>query len=96
PIYLKDRLPKIDYDQFISLVTAIQISTDYTISISERDQAQIILSDFLKYYENHFYQKDWNRLSAMWPVFHYLTHVANTLTDCGPGWVYWQFLIERL
>jgi|SRR4051794_10240684 len=28
--------------------------------------------------------------------FHYLLHISDSINDCGPCWVFWQYPIERL
>ncbi|KAI5836990.1 hypothetical protein DFP73DRAFT_488013, partial [Morchella snyderi] len=95
PIYLKGALPEENYQEFTSLVTAMTESCDYTNTKAERFDVRIRFAKFLAYYEKRFYCFKWDRLPAMRPVSHHLAHVADSLESGGPGWVYWQFPMER-
>lgn len=96
PVYLKGNLPEEDYEEFMSLVSVINTCCDYTNTLLERQDVRVRMARFLEYYERRYYREEWARLPAMRPVFHYLAHAADSLSECGPGWVYWQFPMERL
>lgn len=95
PVYLKGVLPDEDYEEFISLVEAIQISCDYLLTLedfSEMDQ-QILRSS--KYYERRYYRMEWARLKSCLAVFHQILHVPQALRWAGPMDVYSQWAMER-
>ena len=47
-------------------------------------------------YEKFYYQYDELRISACFLTFHLLLHLHESILDCGPAWVFWQFPCERM
>lgn len=96
PVYLKDVLPDDDYQEFISLVEAIQLACDYLITESELVEIDQRIQRFSKYYEQRYYRMEWARLKACLPVFHQILHVPQALRWTGPMYVCSQWAMERL
>lgn len=95
PVYLKDLLPKEDYDQFISLVEGIQLSCDYVLSENDLVIMDRRMREFSQYYERRYYRGEWGRLKACLPVFHQILHVPQALRWAGPMYAYSQWAMER-
>lgn len=94
PIYLRNRLPEQDYSEFINLVDTLQLGCDYEIIEGKITVVEERLKRFAKYYEDHYYNKRWERLPACLPVFHQILHVAQGINWAGPMFVYWQWPME--
>ncbi|CAB5200844.1 unnamed protein product [Rhizophagus irregularis] len=77
-------------------VQAVQKCLQFTLTSNDLDKVQQLLLEFYKHYESDYYQKKEEKLSAMLMSFHYLLHVADSIKDCGPCWVSWQYPMERL
>lgn len=95
PVYLKDVLPDHDYEEFISLVEAIQLSCDYTLTSEDCLEIDQRIIRFSKYYETRYYRMEWGRLKSCLPVFHQILHVPQALHWAGPMYVYSQWAMER-
>lgn len=95
PVYLKGLLPDEDYEEFISLVEAIQLSCDYTLKKEDFSEMDARIERFSRYYESRYYRMEWGRLKACLPVFHQILHVPQALRWAGPMYVYSQWAMER-
>jgi hypothetical protein len=96
PVYLKDRLPDVDYKALIDFLAAIRICLQPSIRAAEIEMVRQKMKDFLEYYEHRYYALRFNRLPACLPVFHQLAHVADFLDTLGPMWMYSQWVMERV
>ncbi|KAH8152606.1 uncharacterized protein LAJ45_03447 [Morchella importuna] len=96
PIYLKGNLPDEDYEHYLNLIDAIQLACDNEITVIEVLAVGRRIKRFIRYYENRYYKKQWERLSACLPVFHQVLHVADGIRWAGPMFVYWQWPMERV
>lgn len=96
PVYLKDVLPDEDYQEFISLVEAIQLACDYLITRNELVEIDQRIQRFSRYYEQRYYRMEWARLKVCLPVFHQILHVPQALRWTGPMYVCSQWAMERL
>lgn len=95
PVYLKGVLPDQDYEEFISLVEAIQISCDYVLTQEDLVEIEHRILQFSRYYEKRYYRGEWARLKSCLPVFHQILHVPQALRWAGPMFVYSQWAMER-
>lgn len=95
-MYLKGRLPAVDYEEFINLVDAIQLCCDHEITQAEILVVETRLKRFVEYYEQRYYQMRWERLPTCLPVFHQILHVAQGIRWAGPRYVYRQWPMERV
>lgn len=95
PVYLKDILPDEDYNSFLCLVEAIQISCDRVLTEVDLLDISQRIHDFSVYYEKRYYRMEWLRLKSCLPVFHQLLHVPQALRWAGPMYVYSQWAMER-
>ena len=50
---------------------------------------------FVKTFESLYYQGDPKKLPVCTINVHSLVHVPDYVQDCGPGWGWWQFAMER-
>jgi hypothetical protein len=96
PIVLKDRLPEPFYSEWLGLVEAITIATDYSVTPDDIAQVRVQMERFVLHYHDSYYRYEQRRLSACKPVFHALLHVADCLEWLGPMWSYAQWCIERM
>lgn len=95
PVYMKDVLPDEDYNEYISLVEAIQISCDYVLTLEDILDMDEGIVRFNEYYQRRYYRMEWARLKACLPVFHQILHVPQALCWAGPLYVYSQWAMER-
>ena len=96
PIYLKDRLPDVDYQAFCDLTRTIELATETTITDADIENIKTRFAAFNKYYEDRFYARKWDTLQACLPVIHQLLHVHDGLRWIGPMHVYAQWAMERM
>ena len=96
PILLRGRLRADLYEHYMKLVTAIEIAIDYEVTIQEIHTIKRLLAEFVSDYERLYYRHEIHRISACLSTYHFLLHLADSISNCGPTWVYWQFPCERL
>lgn len=94
PVYLKGVLPDEDYQEFISLVEATQISCNYVLEQEDFQEIEYRILQFSRYYERRYYRGEWARLKSCLPVFHQILHVPQALRWGGPMFVYSQWAME--
>jgi hypothetical protein len=92
----KDRLRQELFRHFCKLVTAIELAIDYEITFDDVDRIRTLLIEFVSEYEELYYQYDEQRISTCLPTFHLLLHLSESILNCGPAWVFWQFPCERV
>ncbi|RPA81737.1 hypothetical protein BJ508DRAFT_208965, partial [Ascobolus immersus RN42] len=95
PIYFRKYLPKKHYRQWMNMVEAMRLATRKVLKLSEIDEIEERFLQFNFYYEKNFYRFDADRISACLPSIHQLRHVAESIRDCGPTYVYAQWCMER-
>ena len=96
PILLRERLLPDLYTNYMKLVSAIEIAIDYEITHQDVENVKRLLREFVCGYERLYYRYSMRRLPACLSTFHLLLHVAESISDCGPTWAYWQFPCERI
>ncbi|RPA80260.1 hypothetical protein BJ508DRAFT_197597, partial [Ascobolus immersus RN42] len=95
-IYLKGVLPEPFYRPYVKLVEAIRMCSEYEIDREDVATIRESIVAFAKHYEKDYYQYDFKKIACCRNVFHQILHVADCLLDCGPGFVYAQWLMERV
>jgi len=95
PILLKGRLHEPFYSEWVNLVNAITLATDYSISQKNLSTLHGKFCRFVKHYEEYYYRHDLSRIAACKPVFHALLHVTEGIEWLGPMWSYSQWVMER-
>lgn len=83
PVVLKGRLAEPYYSEWINLVEAISLATDYSIPRGELGTLQAKFNRFVRHYEEQYYRHDVSRIAACKPVFHALLHVAEGVAWLG-------------
>jgi Transposase family tnp2 len=92
----RDRLRRDLFEHYCKLIAAIELAIDYDITFEDIDRIKALLVDFVSGYEELYYQYDEQRINACLPTFHLLLHLSESLSNCGPAWVFWQFPCERV
>jgi len=95
PVVLKGRLAEPFYSEWIRLVNAITIATDYAITTKDCQDLHGKFVRFIRHYEEAYYRYDLSRVSSCKPVFHALLHVSDSVRWLGPMWSYSQWVMER-
>jgi Transposase family tnp2 len=95
-VLLHDRLRQDLFEHYGKLVAAIDLAIDYEISNENIRCIKSLLIDFVSEYEELYYQYEVLRVLACLPTFHLLLHLHESISDCGPAWVFWQFPCERM
>ena len=98
PIVLHDEdiMPETCYEAFCDLVEAIDSAT-LDILIADIDSTiRHPLIEFLRHYEEVYYQFRWDRLETCHSQIHLLAHVADFVKWCGPMNLYSQWSCEQL
>ncbi|KAJ7777637.1 hypothetical protein DFH07DRAFT_911583 [Mycena maculata] len=67
----------------------------FVITYDQIDELQDRIIDWVRKYEEYYYQYDEERLSACPLTIHGLLHVADDIRFCGPSWTTWTFWVER-
>jgi hypothetical protein len=96
PILLKGRLPDPFYSEWIKLVYAMTLATDYSVSQEDIQLVRESMISFVNHYHDLYYRYQNNRLPACRAVFHALLHVADCMEWVGPMWSYSQWVVERM
>jgi Transposase family tnp2 len=92
----RGRLRQDLFEHYGKLVAAIDLAIDYEIAVENIDAIKTLLIDFVSDYERLYYQYNGARISACLSTFHLLLHLHESISDCGPAWVFWQFPCERV
>jgi len=95
-VLLHGRLRQDLFKHYGKLVTAIDLAIDYEITVENIRCIKSLLIEFVSEYEKLYYQYDELRISACLPTFHLLLHLHESISDCGPAWMFWQFPCERM
>ncbi|KAI5778953.1 hypothetical protein EDC01DRAFT_622114, partial [Geopyxis carbonaria] len=96
PIFLQSLLPAEDYSAYITLVKAVMILEQLTLTSSDIAEAETKLSAFSVYYETRMYQRQWKNLRFCLPVFHQMLHCIDAIKWIGPMHIYTQWVMERV
>ncbi|KZW01195.1 hypothetical protein EXIGLDRAFT_666478 [Exidia glandulosa HHB12029] len=83
------------YNHFMQLVRLLNLCIQLEISASDIAEIRRGFIDWVKKFEEFFYQYDPARISVCTSIIHYLLHVADSIEAQGPVWVYWAFVMER-
>ncbi|KAJ7480049.1 hypothetical protein B0H11DRAFT_1725244 [Mycena galericulata] len=83
------------YTHFVDLVRLLNICLQFEITDAEIERVRVGLIDWVRVYEDIYFQYDPERLSACPLTIHALLHVADGIKFAGPVWCYWAFPMER-
>ena len=95
-VLLYGRLRQDLFEHYGKLVAAVDLAIDYEITTGNIRDIRRFLTDFVSDYEKLYYQYDELRIAACLATFHLLLHLHESISDCGPAWVFWQFPCERI
>ena len=96
PVTLQGRLPEPHYCEWVNLVKAVSLATDYSIRVDDIPRLRTMMARFVVHYEELYYLHKLARLPACRAVFHALLHVAYCVECLGPTWSYAQWTMERM
>ncbi|VDC05579.1 unnamed protein product [Peniophora sp. CBMAI 1063] len=83
------------YDHFVQLVRLLHLCLQFEIKRSEVEEIRQGFIEWVKKYEEFYYQHNPDRVSACPLTVHALLHIADMILIAGPVWVYWAFAMER-
>ncbi|KAI0819220.1 hypothetical protein BC628DRAFT_1333506 [Trametes gibbosa] len=83
------------YDHFIDLVKLLHVCLQFEITDDELRQVKQGFIEWVKKYEDYYYQHDPSRLSACPLTIHALLHIADSIHLAGPVWASWAYPMER-
>ncbi|KAJ7735356.1 hypothetical protein B0H16DRAFT_1327140 [Mycena metata] len=96
PVLLRQRFQNQKYYRhFIQLVRLLTICLQFEILDEEIEEVRVGFIDWVRVYEEMYFQHDPERLSTCPLTIHALLHVAPSITFTGPVWCYWAFPMER-
>jgi hypothetical protein len=78
------------------LVRAVQLCIQPTITLAQVQEVRQLFVDFVQHYEDTYYQRKRERLSACTSIIHYLLHITDSIEQFGPVTSYWQYPMERV
>ena len=96
PILLKERLPEPFYSEWVNLVEARTLATDYSVNKEDIGTIRQLMMQFVVHYHDKYYRCENNRLSACKPVFHAILRIADVTEWSGPMWSYAQWVMEHM
>ncbi|KAF7360422.1 hypothetical protein MVEN_00772300 [Mycena venus] len=67
----------------------------FEITYTQIDELQDKIIDWVRRYEEYYYQYDADRLSACPLTIHGFLHIPDDIRFCGPSWSTWTFWMER-
>lgn len=95
-VYLRTALNTAEeYEILKKVMLAVELASRRVITWSEVDELEVLLNDFVEYFEINVYRRDYNRLHMCKPTYHQCGHVCTAIRMCGPMPVYWQFKMEE-
>ncbi|PIL29487.1 hypothetical protein GSI_08429 [Ganoderma sinense ZZ0214-1] len=96
PVLLSNRFTRRKYyTHFIALVRLLRKCLQYEIPVATIDEIRQGFIQWVKDYEEIYYQKDPQRLAMCPLTVHALLHIADSIEMVGPVWAYWAFAMER-
>ncbi|KAJ7256046.1 hypothetical protein C8J57DRAFT_1075207 [Mycena rebaudengoi] len=96
PVLLRHRFPNAKYyKHFIQLVRLLNICLQFEITDAEIEEVRIGFINWVKTYEDLYYQHNVSRMSTCPLTIHALLHIAPGIKFIGPVWCYWAFPMER-
>ncbi|KAJ7278027.1 hypothetical protein C8J57DRAFT_1449122 [Mycena rebaudengoi] len=96
PVLLRRRFKNVKYYRhFIELVRLLNLCIQFEITDEEIEDVRIGFINWVKVYEDVYFQNDVERMSVCPLTIHALLHIAPGIIFCGPVWCYWAFLMER-
>ncbi|KAF7374016.1 hypothetical protein MSAN_00282000 [Mycena sanguinolenta] len=73
----------------------VKTCISFQLTYVEIDELEANIIDWVRKYEDYYYQYEEDRLSACPLTIHGLLHVPDDIRFCGPSWGTWTFWIER-
>ncbi|KAF8205477.1 hypothetical protein K438DRAFT_1579180 [Mycena galopus ATCC 62051] len=96
PVLLRRRFTKVKYyTHFIELVRLLTICLQFEITNTEIEDVRTGFIEWVRVYEETYFQYDPSRLSTCPLTVHALLHIAPSIKFSGPVWCYWAFPMER-
>ncbi|KAF8156023.1 hypothetical protein B0H34DRAFT_659651 [Crassisporium funariophilum] len=95
PGFFRAVLPRKYWRNFCKLVRGIRIIIQRRITGSQMREAHSYLVQFVKEYENLYYQRRMDRLHFCRPCLHTLIHTCPEISRVGPGTYLTQYTMER-
>ncbi|KAB5588211.1 Transposase family Tnp2 protein [Ceratobasidium theobromae] len=95
PIVLKDQLREKYYKHLLLLREIILQCLQLRITTTEIDTLQLMVNEWVKKYEEYYYQYQVARLPTCPLTIHALLHMPFYLRKTGPLWASWAFVMER-
>ncbi|KAJ6479116.1 hypothetical protein C8R45DRAFT_833107 [Mycena sanguinolenta] len=96
PVLLRRRFKKAKYfTHFIELVRLLTICIQFEITDEEIEELRVGFINWVRVYEDIYFQHNPERLSTCPLTIHALLHIALSIKFCGPVWCYWAFPMER-
>ncbi|KAH9911718.1 uncharacterized protein B0H18DRAFT_1163387 [Fomitopsis serialis] len=83
------------YIHMCQLVDIMKTTLQFTLKRSELPKLRATIIDWVKKYEEYYYQYKSERLSFCLLVVHGLLHLVDDIEYAGPMWATWTFYIER-
>nr|GAT46963.1 predicted protein [Mycena chlorophos] len=83
------------YEHACDLGKIIKLCLRWEIKHSEIDRLEAMIVDWVRKYEEYYYQLKPERLAVCTLTIHDLLHVADDIRNCGPSWTTWTFMMER-
>ncbi|KAI0758390.1 hypothetical protein BC629DRAFT_1659586, partial [Irpex lacteus] len=80
---------------FVDLIRLLHVCLQYESTHEDVSQVRAGFSNWVKEFEEYYYQYSPARLSTCLLTIHALLHVADSIETIGPVWAYWAFPMER-
>ncbi|KAI0686435.1 hypothetical protein C8T65DRAFT_567901 [Cerioporus squamosus] len=96
PVLLRGRFLQTKYyDHLVQLVRLVTMCLQFEITEAEVEEVRQGFIEWVKKYEDFYYQHNPSRLSACPLTIHALLHIADSILETGPVWTAWAFPMER-
>ncbi|KAJ7655446.1 hypothetical protein B0H17DRAFT_941344 [Mycena rosella] len=83
------------YSHFIALVKLLNICLQFEITDAEIEEVRVGFIEWVRVYEEMYFQHEPERISTCPLTIHALLHIAPGIKFTGPVWCYWAFPMER-
>ncbi|EIW62612.1 uncharacterized protein TRAVEDRAFT_115107 [Trametes versicolor FP-101664 SS1] len=83
------------YDHFVLLVKLLRKCLQFELSQATVAEIRTGFAQWVLKYEEFYYQYEPDRLPMCPVTIHALLHIADSITQAGPVWAAWAFIMER-
>ncbi|KAL1916147.1 uncharacterized protein VTP21DRAFT_6151 [Calcarisporiella thermophila] len=94
-VFLNDKIPTRVVKGWVKFVSAVKLCLSRTLTNEEINKIHDTLNDFYMHYIEEYADAITDIIPEHRVAFHTILHIAESIREFGPPWVFWQFPMER-